>query len=360
MRITELTDHHIDSGIGYYSFELTRALQRIDEATLYKPSRDNHPDYALEKQYPWLKGLWYKSLKQYRPYVLPFFLRAGITPGNTDLVHAHWYLSGLAATYLVNKPVVVTMHDVSLLHISDSNDRYLDYYKWAINRFREREIPLIVVSEAARQDTITYANYPEELVYAVHNGISNDRFYPIEKQTASDRFTIVYSGGLGKRKRLDLLLEALKIVQEKYPEVALKVAGSSPENTGYPQLVEALKIKNVSFTGFVPDDQMNEFYNSGNLMVYTSSYEGFGMAPLEGMACGLPVISTKGGALEEVSGGGAVMVDDDKEAIADKIITLIEADQQRNELTNRGMEWVKQYTWARTAELTHNIYQKVA
>ena len=357
--ITMVTDHHVDSGIGYYSVELTKAMHAHHDAVLVKPYRSNHPDSYLHEQYSWLRKAPYKSLRQLRPYILPLFLRQAMMGTRGALYHAHWLLSGLAATYAHRGPRVVTMHDVSLLHVSDSNDRYLAYYRWGLNRFKRLGIPLIVVSEQARQDTIQYAGYPEELVFAVHNGINFDHFYPTQASKDTSKFTLVYSGGLGKRKNVDLLLRAYQQLQRHYDFIKLKIAGSHPERTPYPALATALGLRDVTFMGFVPDDQMNAFYNSGDLLVYTSGYEGFGLAPLEGMACGLPVVSTRGGALAEVSGGGAHLVDDHEDDLVGAIRRVIDDAVYRQELTQRGQQWVQQYTWSRAAQRTWDVYQTI-
>ena len=354
-----VTDHHVDSGIGYYSLELTRAMQAYHDVALIKPFRHNHADSYLHAQYPWMKKANYKSLRQLRPYILPLFLRRALVGTKGILYHAHWFLSGLATTYGHGGPRVVTMHDVSLLHVSDSNDKYLAYYQWGLNRFRRMNIPLIVVSEQARRDTIQYAGYPEHLVFSVHNGINFEHFYPTPTTKDSKVFTLVYSGGLGKRKNLDLLLNAYQQLQRYYDFIELKIAGSHPERTPYPALAQSLGLRNVHFTGFVADDAMNAFYNEGDLMVYTSGYEGFGMAPLEGMACGLPVISTRGGALEEVSGGGAHLVSNQVDDLVSAIRQVIDDTSYRKKLTHRGQEWVKQYTWQRAAQRTQDIYQTI-
>lgn len=358
-RIVMITDHHVDCGIGYYSLELARAMQEHQETLLIKPFRDDHNDSWLHNEHHWIKKARYRSLRNFRPYILPFFLRKALIGERSELLHAHWFLSGLAATYYTTIPVIITMHDVSLLHVSDSNDKYLDYYRWAINRFIERKIPLIVVSEQSRQDTIEFAGYPEELVFSVHNGINFDHFYPTQTSKSDNRFTLVYSGGLGKRKNLDLLLKAYQRLQEKYDFLQLNIAGSNPRQTHYPALAQSLKLNRVNFTGFVPDQKMNAFYNAGDLMVYTSEYEGFGMAPLEGMACGLPVVSTSGGALAEVSGGGADLVGYEVEELVERISQIIDDSNYCSLLAQRGQNWVKQYTWKNTALKTHEIYQSV-
>lgn len=358
-QIVMVTDHHVDCGIGYYSLELAKAMREYDETLLIKPYRDNHNDGWLHQEYPWIKKAHYRSLRDLRPYILPFFLRKAMIGERSTLLHAHWFLSGLATTYFTQTPTIITMHDVSLLHVSDSNDKYLSYYRWAINRFRKQRIPLIVVSEQSRQDTIEFAQYPEELVFAVHNGINFDHFFSTRLPKDNSRFTLVYSGGLGKRKNLDLLLKAYQRLQEKYDFLQLIIAGNNPQHTPYPALARSLQLKHITFTGFIPDQEMNAFYNSGDLMVYTSEYEGFGMAPLEGMACGLPVISTSGGALAEVSGGGADLVNYEVEELTYRISKVIEDSAYRKNLAQRGQDWVKQYTWNNAAFKTYELYQEI-
>jgi glycosyltransferase involved in cell wall biosynthesis len=358
LNIAGLTDHHIDSGIGYYSYELTKALTTSSSAKLYKPYRADHADAHFHDSHDWIEPVHYRSFRGYRPYVLPFYLRAGLVAGNHDLVHAHWYLSGLAATYANKRPTIITMHDVSVLHTTTTNDKFLNYYRWALNRFKDRRIPIITVSEQARLHTIEYAEYPEELVHAVHNGLNPDRFFPTGKAKAG-AFTIVYSGGLSKHKNLELLLQAMALVQVLHPDVHIKIAGGSPQNTAYPELAAKLRLKNVEFVGFVPDQDMNDFYNSGDLMVYTSKYEGFGMAPLEAMSCGLPVITTPGGALNEVSGGGAVVSSYEADELSVHILDMIEDPLHRDEVAAKGLTWVKQYTWEDTAEKTLKVYNTI-
>ncbi|NTU73270.1 glycosyltransferase family 4 protein [Candidatus Roizmanbacteria bacterium] len=279
-----------------------------------------------------------------------------IKPNGADVYHAHWFLSGLALTYAMNRPSVITMHDVSLLHIRESNKHYEDYYKWAVDRFKSRRIPIIVVSNVAKNDTIEYARYPEHLIHVIPNGINQDRYFPLYKEKKS-RFTIIYSGGLGKRKNVDLLLSAYKVLEEKYDHVELKLAGAYPERTSYPNIAKSLGLKRVTFTGYIPDAEMNRFYNSGDLLIYTSLYEGFGFSPLEAMSAGVPVLSTSGGALKEISGDGVQAVEYNAEDVIDKASRLIEHEQDRQALIEKGEKWVKQYSWENTAKKTYEVYE---
>ena len=251
------------------------------------------------------------------------------------------------------------MHDVSLLHLPEQESSYIDYYRWAINRFKRLEIPIIVVSNQAKLDTIKYANYPEHLIHVVYNGINHSQFFPDNNQEKrpKDTFRFVYSGGLGKRKNVGLLLRAFGLVQQKFPYVELVISGAHPERTEYPSMKEELGLKNVRFTGFIDDNEMADFYRSGHCMVFPSQYEGFGLAPLESMASGTPVLCAKGGALEETSGEGALFFEYDSHDVAAKMEKVMLDETYRGQLTQNGIQQASKFTWNQTVDRTLEIYR---
>ncbi len=362
MKSIEVTCQHLLSGIGRYGLELSNQLHSNGIAgTFYKPFKKGHPDSACHEQ-SWVKPVRYKSFRNLHPYLLPLFIRNAIETDKKAVLHAHWFLSGLAISTFRANPKVVTMHDVSLLHHKEQNSSYLRYYEWAIKRFRDLEIPLIVVSENAKRDTLNYASYPEELVHVVYNGINHDQFFPEHNEALrpTNRFRIVYSGGLGKRKNVGLLLRAMMILEDRGEEVELIISGAHPERTAYPAMARDMGLQQVHFTGFIDDHLMADFYRSGHLMVFPSEYEGFGLAPLESMACGTPVLSAKGGALQETSGEGAMYFDYEAEDLAAKIKLLKEDSSRRQQFTERGLKQAAQYTWKKTADQTAALYRMIA
>ena len=104
---------------------------------------------------------------------------------------------------------------------------------------------------------------------------------------------------------------------------------------------------------------MADFYRSGHLMVFPSQYEGFGLAPLESMASGTPVLCAKGGALQETSGDGAQYFEYDVEDLARQILQLIDDTDSRQELTQKGLMQAKKYTWDKTVEQTRTLYREI-
>ena len=361
LNLRQVTDHHLNSGIGRYSFELSNAFlelgHKVRLSKLYKKDGD---DLDFDNKYDWIDKVRYKSLRNLHSYILPYFIGAHLLSKKADIHHAHWFMAGLGLAKAGKKRKVVTMHDVSLLHEIEKEGKFLSYYKKAIDRFAKNGTPIIVVSENAKKDALTYSNLKEEQLYAVHNGINFYQFFPKENANKNNGpFQLAYAGGLGPRKNLNLLLEACTILESRGVDYRLKIAGNHPDRTPYPKLAEELKLKNITFSGFVPDEDMNDFYNDADLFVYTSRYEGFGFAPLEAMAAGTPVITTPGGSLDEVSGKGAELVEYNKEALAEAIISMEESETKRKDLSIKGTNWVKQYTWKNCAQATLNVYEKI-
>lgn len=360
--IVHVTGQHALSGIGRYGYELTAALREMyPDLRWYKPYKKDHPDAYLHNE-SWIKGYNYKSFRNLHAYVLPYFIRWALRSSKADYLHAHWFLSGLGAVKSrVTDRVMVTMHDVSLLHISEQNEQYTNYYKKVIALFKSRKIPIITVSEQARKDAIYYADYPEELVFAVHNGINHEQFFSAKRPTSTerDRLKLIYAGGLGKRKNVDMLLRVFKRIEKQYSHVDLSIIGAHPERTGLPELAQKLSIQNISFPGFLPDEQMADFYRSADLLVFPSSYEGFGFTPLEAMACGTPVVCANGGALSETAGGGALMSDLNDDDLESKIKQMIDSEELRKQYAQKGIQWAQKFTWEKAAQKQNSIYREI-
>jgi glycosyltransferase involved in cell wall biosynthesis len=360
MNLTLVTDHHLNSGIGRYSFELSRALrEQQEEVQLFKPYKQNADDSHFDQKFNWIRKIRYRSLRNLHPYLLPFFIGGHLGKERSQVFHGHWFMAGLGLQKARKRNMVVTMHDVSLLHETETNPGFARYYRHALQLLKKAEVPVIVVSEQAKQDAIRYAGFSETQVHAIPNGINFDQFRPLSR-TENETFKIVYAGGLGPRKNLGLLLEACEVLEKRQVRFQLDIAGNHPERTPYPSIACSRGLKQVRFVGFLPDDQMNAFYNSADLMVYTSKYEGFGFAPLEAMAAGTPVISTKGGSLDEIAGGGCAQVRYSKYDLADTIQEFMKNPALREQFRKKGLDWVKQYTWASCAEKTLKVYQNVA
>lgn len=360
MKLTLVTDHHLNSGIGRYSFELSKAIRaQQKEVQLFKPYKQDADDIHFDQAFNWIRKIRYKSLRSLHPYLLPYFIGGQLLQENSHVFHGHWFMAGLGLRKAHKRNMVVTMHDVSLLHEMESTPRFRRYYRHALKMLKKSGVPIIVVSDQAKKDAIQYAGFSETEVHAIPNGINFDQFHPLPT-IKNETFKMVYAGGLSPRKNLELLIGACEILEKRHVHFQLEIAGNHPGRTRYPAMVKEKGLKQVKFVGFLPDENMNAFYNSADLMVYTSKYEGFGFAPLEAMAAGTPVISTKGGSLAEIAGGGCAQVRYSKYDLADTIQMLMNNPALCDQFRKKGLDWVQQFTWKRCADKTLAVYQKVA
>jgi len=177
-----------------------------------------------------------------------------------------------------------------------------------------------------------------------------------------ERF-LFYLGGLDVRKNLGVVLQALRELPQ---EVTLVVAGrlqerSSPVFPAWPTLAQELGVgQRVRFLGTVPEAEKRLFYQAATVFVFPSRYEGFGLDPLEAMACGTPVVCSNATSLPEVVGEGGVLVDpDDPRAWAEAVGKLWDSAQLRAEYRDRGLAQVQRFSWRRTAEQTLAVYERL-
>jgi len=119
--------------------------------------------------------------------------------------------------------------------------------------------------------------------------------------------------------------------------------------------------KDVIFTGYVPDEDLVKIYNAADLFVFPSIYEGFGLPPLEAMACGCPVITSNTSSLPEVVGDAGVMVDpyDDK-TLADEMHRILSNNGFKTELSKKSLERAELFSWRQTAKETWKVYEEVS
>ena len=123
---------------------------------------------------------------------------------------------------------------------------------------------------------------------------------------------------------------------------------------------EGLK-ERIKFTGYIADEDLRALYSSCAVCVYPSLYEGFGLPPLEAMACGTPVVTSNVSSLPEVAGGAALLVDPyDADAIAEGICLAVSDHRLRADLIRRGAERARSFSWAQSVKRIHEIYMEVA
>lgn len=173
---------------------------------------------------------------------------------------------------------------------------------------------------------------------------------------------LLYVGGLNGRKNIPRLLEAYAHLRARHPAVTLVIAGRRQWQAGaIDEAFRRLALEGrVHFTGYVADADLPALYSAAELFVFPSLYEGFGLPPLEAMACGTPVVTTNVSSLPEVVGDAALMVDPyDSAALAAALERALTDSALRAELRCKGLQRAAQFSWERTARETLAVYRQV-
>jgi glycosyltransferase involved in cell wall biosynthesis len=242
----------------------------------------------------------------------------------------------------------------------------------SLHRSLRRAHKVMVVSKFTKNELIKYFSIPAEKIFVAYNGVNTEIFYPrtniVQIRDVKLRYGIegdflLYMGTLEPRKNIVRLIEAYAYTKTRMPDLpALVLAGR--KGWLYDEIFEkiiALKLeRNIIFTGYVADKDAPFLLSGATAFLFPSLYEGFGMPPLEAMACGTPVLSSNTSALPEVVGDAGILVDPyDIDAIANGIRCLSEDKQLRGLLSDRGLERVKQFTWERSADIIMDVYNEL-
>jgi glycosyltransferase involved in cell wall biosynthesis len=223
---------------------------------------------------------------------------------------------------------------------------------------------ILTVSEASRQDLQREYGIAPERMRVVGNGINLQVFQPMLEFARKDDELITTLSADSPLKGFRFLLEALAILRDKRPSLRLKVIGQPGHETGTLERIERLKLGSiVSFTGRVPAESIARAYAEATIAVVPSLYEGFGFPAGEAMACEVPVVSSRGGALPEVVGEdgacGLLVPPEDAAALAAAIDALLDQPERRRAMGRAGRARVlEHFTWRRAAERTVAAYRE--
>lgn len=219
---------------------------------------------------------------------------------------------------------------------------------------------IVTVSEFTKKDIAKEFSINENKFRVVHNGINNEYFYPAQNGSRPENSIIVTNSADMPLKGLSYLLEAVAEVRKKQ-SVKLTVIGEPKKNGIITKLVARLGIGDiVHFTGRIQNEEFADYYAKSTIAVVPSVYEGFGIPAVEAMACGVPLITTSGGALPEVVGDAAMIVPPADAAALTKAITfLFNNSDQRKKLAQAGLERVNSvFSWPKAAQEVVDVYRE--
>lgn len=358
------------TGIGRYAIELLRALAthpgQHELVLLTTEQEDQH-------------GLWdhFEHHSLVGCQLLPALLSLGnialsyaTARYQLDIIHDPNGIAPFAGPAAGAKRLV-TIHD-AFAYVHPESHNWLDNwrYRWMLPWAARRADAVLTDSECSRRDLIRYLTLPESHVRSIHLG-GDLRFRPVNDVKALSamraRYKIahpylLYVGGVNARKNIARLLEAFAQMRARHPEVRLVIGGKRQWQTGeIDRTFQRLNLADaVQWTGYVRDEDLPALYSCAAAFVFPSLYEGFGLPPLEAMACGTPVVTSNVSSLPEVVGDAALTVDPyDVAALAAAIERALTDEPLRAELRARGLARAAQFTWERAARETMNVYQQL-
>jgi glycosyltransferase involved in cell wall biosynthesis len=258
-----------------------------------------------------------------------------------DVLHCPTYRGPVRARV----PLVVTVHDLAVLrHPETFNSWTRTYSPRVVPRVLRAAQRVIAVSEFTRRELVELLGVPEDRIHVVPNAV-DEEFTP--EGPAEQGEYVLAVGTLEPRKNLDRLVEAVRRTDTELRIVGARGWGGVEVGGN-----------GVRWLGEVSDAELARLYRGAACVAYPSLYEGFGIPVLEAMACGAPVVTTRGTAMEEVANGAAVLVDArDPAEIAAGIIRAV---AERSQLVARGLERARVFRWDAVAAATVDVYRDAA
>lgn len=260
---------------------------------------------------------------------------------------------------------VITICDVTPLLFPGAHGRMnVWHHRFALPWILKNADHIITISEASKRDIVRLCGVSAEKVTVTL--LAADRRFsrcaPAHGQQPAERPYILSVGTLEPRKNLPNLLRAFAAARKKGLTHRLVVTGASGWGASpLARIVAGLGLAaDVTFTGFIDDDELPALYGGAEFFVYPSLYEGFGLPVLEAMASGTPVITSRVSSLPEVAGEAAVLIDPHSEAeLAAAMLKLAADGSLRSAMRDKGLVQANLFSWERTVAETRSVYERV-
>jgi glycosyltransferase involved in cell wall biosynthesis len=361
------------TGIGQYVLALLRAFARIDtphkfflfvlkqDLPLFAEFRERMRIVPVSECFrsPVLNILWHQTL-------LPRLARKN----KLDLLHVPSYRRLLHPQPCA---LVSTIHDLAPFHVTAKYDPLRMFYgRVVVRRLARQQHSIIAISRNTARDIFRFFDVPRDRVRVIYNGLDHNRFTPHARETlraqAQKRWQFqqpffLYVSRLEHpaKNHVRLISAFDQFKQATNSPWQLVFAGKDWSGAeSIHQMIQSSPFQqDIRSLGFVPDADLPALYHAADACVYPSLYEGFGMPPVEAMACGCSVLCSDRGALAEVIGDAALIVDpEDVPDLARKLRAMAGDPDLRRRLKERGLRQARRFDWQETALATLDLYER--
>lgn len=303
----------------------------------------------------------------------PITLSRSIKEAKIDVFHLPSHMFPQISPFFMNKDVkkVLTVHDLIPLIFAKKLPFYYKFWGPTLKLIKNRSDFIITDSFNSQNDLINYLHIPEEKIKVIPLAPNKNFKFIKNKSVIREELEfkyhipspyILYVGHVELRKNIPLLIESFYKLLKKGVKTKLVIIGKP--GYGFEEItkkVESLGLsKHVTFLGYVPDQDLIKFYNAADLFVFPSLYEGFGLPPLEAMACGSPVVTSNTSSLPEVMGDAGFTLDpNDSKAFADTMQQIMTNESLKAEMSDKSLKRAKMFSWEKTANETWQVYEEV-
>ncbi|WP_027623636.1 glycosyltransferase family 4 protein [Clostridium lundense] len=356
------------TGIGTYTYQLIKHINRIDSANDYMIFMPNNCNNMIDFNKNFSIAEITKNMKNnfWDEVNIPNILKDKYI----DLYHVPQ--NGIGIPENKKCAFAITLHDVIPYKMPEtSSERYLKLFNETLPNVISNCDGIITVSNYSKNDIIEAFNFPKDKIFVTYLA-SEDIYAPIDKCICKNLIKehysisedyILYVGGFSPRKNIIGLIEAFSILLNLYKsDIKLIIAGKQGKSYAlYKKRCEELHIEDkVIFPGFIPLEHLPYFYNGCEAFVYPSFYEGFGLPPVEAMACGVPVIASNTTSIPEVVDDAALLIDPyNIDDICASMYRILLDKKLRDSLVLKGLVRSSELNWDKTAKGTIIAYNKI-
>jgi glycosyltransferase involved in cell wall biosynthesis len=350
------------TGIGRYTYEISYELSKSDEydldfyygyisKNLLKPEKISYAKGLITKV-PVLKKI-VRTLLQ---------MSTKLFASRYDL---YWQPNFIPLEGIKAKKVITTVHDFSFIIYRDFHPKErIEYFEKSFLKSVQKSDIIITGSHFSKSEILDRLEFKEEDIYVIYHGVNHDIFHIYQDTKLEfdipDKF-ILSVGSIEPRKNLLGLLKAYNLFDDEFKSIykLVLVGFKGWENREIMDIVDK-NSENIIYLGYLSDEELAKVYNRATCFVYPSFYEGFGLPPLEAMACGTPVITSKLSSIPEVCSDSVIYCDAyDIDDIKEKIEILLKDETLKKELIEKGIKRASLFTWKRSADMHKELFLKV-
>lgn len=356
------------TGIGNYAYQIINSLNNLDTSNkylLFMPENCS-TDIDFNRNFEVRNISENNSSSFWDEVNIPNILH------DNEVEIYHVPQNGIGLPF--DKPcrMIITLHDIIPYRMPETvGPNYLKIFLKEIPRIIPQCDGIITVSNFSKEDIMKEFNFPGDKIFVTHLA-PEDIYVPHDKQISKSLINnlyniqgdfILYIGGFSPRKNIIGLMEAFSKLLAKYrKDIKLVIAGKKGISYDIYRLrAEQLNIsEKVIFPGFISMEHLPYLYSASELFVYPSFYEGFGLPPIEAMACGIPVIASNSTSIPEIVGDNTISINpNDTDELFEAMLKVLEDDSLRESLITKGLVRASELSWRDTALKTLKAYNKI-